>query len=99
MTNEPETGAEHDALPADANPINIGDLNWIGCLLLLAIIPLMIALAFPLVNWFQALLPDRWEKGAARALAIPLVIIGLLVFFAVSYLLAHFGISIFKKRS
>ena len=99
MSNEPETGAEHDALPTNADPINIGDLNWIGCLLLLAIIPLMIALAFPLINWFQALLPDKWEKGAAPALAIPLVIIGLLVFFAVSYLLAHFGISIFKKRS
>mgnify|MGYP002529730464 CR=1 FL=1 len=56
------------------------------------------ALAFPLINWFQALLPDNWEKGAAQMLAIPLVIIGLLVFSAVSYLLAHFGISIFKKR-
>ena len=37
------------------------------------------------------LYPPREERG-------PLVIIGLLVFFAVSYLLAHFGISIFKKR-
>ena len=98
MTSEPETDADKETLPSESNSINIGDLNWIGCLLLLAIIPLMIALAFPLINWFQALLPDKWEKGAAQVLAIPLVIIGLLVFFAVSYLLAHFGISIFKKR-
>ena len=98
MSNEPETDADKETLSSESNSINIGDLNWIGCLLLLAIIPLMIALAFPLINWFQALLPDKWEKGADRALAIPLVIIGLLVFFAVSYLLAHFGISIFKKR-
>ena len=98
MTSEPETDVEPDTLPSESNSINIGDLNWIGCLLLLAIIPLMIALAFPLINWFQTLLPDKWEKGAAQVLAIPLVIIGLLVFFAVSYLLAHFGISIFKKR-
>ena len=98
MTSEPETDVEPDTLPSESNSINIGDLNWIGCLLLLAIIPLMIALAFPLINWFQALLPDKWEKGAAQVLAIPLVIIGLLVFFAFSYLLAHFGISIFKKR-
>ena len=98
MTSEPETDADQDTLSSESHSINIGDLNWIGCLLLLAIIPLMIALAFPLINWFQALLPDKWEKGAAQMLAIPLVIIGLLVFFAVSYLLAHFGISIFKKR-
>ena len=98
MSNEPETDADKETLSSESNSINIGDLNWIGCLLLLAIIPLMIALAFPLINWFQALLPDKWEKGAAPALAIPLVIIGLLVFFAFSYLLAHFGISIFKKR-
>ena len=98
MTSEPETDAEPDTLPTESNSINIGDLNWIGCLLLLAIIPLMIALAFPLINWFQALLPDKWEQGGAQVLAIPLVIIGLLVFFAVSYLLAHFSISIFKKR-
>ena len=98
MTSEPETDVEPDTLPSESNSINIGALNWIGCLLLLAIIPLMIALAFPLIIWFQALLPDKWEKGAAQVLAIPLVIIGLLVFFAFSYLLAHFGISIFKKR-
>jgi amino acid transporter len=98
MTSEPETDADKDTLSSESHSINIGDLNWIGCLLLLAIIPLMIALAFPLINWFQALLPDNWEKGAAQMLAIPLVIIGLLVFSAVSYLLAHFGISIFKKR-
>ena len=98
MTSKPETNADKDTLPSESTSINIGDLNWSGCLLLLAIIPLMIALAFPLINWFQALLPDKWEKGAAQVLAIPLVIIGLLVFFAVSYLLAHFGISIFKKR-
>ncbi len=98
MTGELETDADKETLSSESKSINIGDLNWIGCLLLLAIIPLMIALAFPVINWFQALMPDKWEKGAAQVLAIPLVIIGLLVFFAVSYLLAHFGISIFKKR-
>ena len=98
MANDPKTDADTDTLPTESNSINISDLNWIGCLLLLALIPLMIVLAFPLINWFQALLSDKWEKGGAQVLAIPLLIIGLLVFFAVSYLLAHFGISIFKKR-
>tara|TARA_B110000014_G_scaffold226109_1_gene185237 strand:+ start:421 stop:720 length:300 start_codon:yes stop_codon:yes gene_type:complete len=99
MTGDPETDADKKTAFPDFRSINIGDLNWIGRLLLLAIVPMTFALAFLLFNWFQFLLPNHFGKDAALLLAIVIGIISLLVLFAVSYLLAHFNISTFKKRS
>jgi hypothetical protein len=98
MTGEPETDADKKTGGPDFRSINIGDLNWIGRLLLLAIVPLTFALAFLLFNWFQSLLPNHFGTDAALLLAITIGIFSLLVLFAGKYLLAYFGISIFKKR-
>ena len=98
MTSEPETDVDEKAACPDFRSINIGDLNWIGRLLLLAIVPLTFALAFLLFNWFQSLLPNHFGTDAALLLAVTIGIISLLVLFAGNFLLAYFGISIFKKR-
>ena len=98
MTSEPETDVDEKAACPDFRSINIGDLNWIGRLLLLAIVPMTFALAFLLFNWFQSLLPNHFGTDAALLLAITIGIISLLVLFAGNFLLAYFGISIFKKR-
>ena len=97
MTSDPETDTDKNTGCPDFRSITIGDLNWTGRLLLLAIVPMTFALAFLLFNWFQSLLPNHFGKDAALLLAIVIGIISLLVLFAVNYLLTHFGISIFKK--
>ena len=98
MTGDPETDTDKKTAFPDSRSINIGDLNWIGRLLLLAIVPMTFTLAFLLFNWFQSLLPNHFGTDAALLLAITIGIISLLVLFAGNYLLAYFGISIFKKR-
>lgn len=98
MTGDPETDADKKTGGPDFRSVSLGDLNWIGRLLLLAIVPLTFALAFLLFNWFQSLLPNHFGTDAALLLAITIGIISLLVLFAGNYLLAYFGISIFKKR-